>query len=188
MVLKRAILGMAMMSLTLTGFADTLRLRNGQQISGIWEGGTSRIIRFRSDSGVQEYDILTVSAVQIGNSTVTSNVEVKGSRKVAAESGSSFGPQQEYLIRDWFSRSANNRNLPPGLAKRETLPPGLQRQLQRNGTLPPGLQKRAQPLPIALEEQLPPLPAGLRRVVITGNVMLLEVSTGRIIDLIREVF
>ena len=43
--------------------------------------------------------------------------------------------------------------LPPGLAKRDTLPPGLERQLQRNGKLPPGLEKRA--LPDELKRALP---------------------------------
>jgi hypothetical protein len=74
------------------------------------------------------------------------------------------------------------------LAKRDNLPPGLQRQLQRNGTLPPGLQKRIQPLPVALEQQLPHIGVGMRRVVLASNVILLEVSTARIVDLIRDVF
>jgi hypothetical protein len=32
--------------------------------------------------------------------------------------------------------------LPPGLAKREELPPGLEMQVEKNGSLPPGLAKR----------------------------------------------
>ena len=41
-------------------------------------------------------------------------------------------------IRGWYSENANH--LPPGLAKKDRLPPGLEKQLVRNGTLPPGLQ------------------------------------------------
>src|SRR5947207_13384011 len=33
-------------------------------------------------------------------------------------------------------------SLPPGLAKREALPPGLRKQVREGGALPPGLQKR----------------------------------------------
>jgi hypothetical protein len=43
--------------------------------------------------------------------------------------------------------------LPPGLAKRDRQPPGLERQLSERGRLPPGLQKRA--LPEDLEARLP---------------------------------
>ncbi len=38
-------------------------------------------------------------------------------------------------------------NLPPGLARKDQLPPGLERQLVRRGTLPPGLEKRIRPCP-----------------------------------------
>src|SRR5215470_14934501 len=40
-------------------------------------------------------------------------------------------------IHGWYSENASH--LPPGLAKRDRLPPGLEKQLVRNGTLPPGL-------------------------------------------------
>src|SRR5229473_147236 len=56
-----------------------------------------------------------------------------------------FSPRERRIISDCFVD--NRSDLPPGLAKRDRLPPGLERQLQRNGTLPPGLQKRVQPLP-----------------------------------------
>src|SRR5262249_15083464 len=49
-------------------------------------------------------------------------------------------------IRGWYSE--NEGHLPPGLAKKDRLPPGLEKQLVRNGTLPPGLQKRLYPAPV----------------------------------------
>lgn len=85
-----------------------------------------------------------------------------------------FGDDQTRLIRAWFADGHNLEGLPPGLAKRETLPPGLQRQLQRNGTLPPGLAKRVYQFPVALERQLPDLRSGLSRVVIGGSIVLLD--------------
>lgn len=68
----------------------------------------------------------------------------------------------------------NSSGLPPGLAKRDSLPPGLQKHLQRNGTLPPGLQKRVQPLPESCEVQLPRLPAQWERVILGGQIILLD--------------
>ncbi len=37
------------------------------------------------------------------------------------------------------------RGLPPGLAKRDQLPPGLEKHLLKHGSLPPGLQKKIDP-------------------------------------------
>ncbi len=78
--------------------------------------------------------------------------------------------------------NVNRANLPPGLARRERLPPGLERQLQRNGTLPPGLQKRVQPFPPELNRQLPPLPTGVTRVFLGNRAILLD-QAQRILDL-----
>ncbi|MFQ5723817.1 MAG: hypothetical protein ACE5G6_04935 [Terriglobia bacterium] len=105
-----------------------------------------------------------------------------------AAQGRAFGHDQERLIRGWFANKKNLEGLPPGLAKRDDLPPGLQRHLEKNGTLPPGLQKRIQPLPQNLEGQLPKLPKGVKRVVVAGNVILLEERTSRILDIVHDVF
>jgi hypothetical protein len=84
----------------------------------------------------------------------------------------SFSARDRRVIRSCFAEHASD--LPPGLAKRETLPPGLERQMERNGTLPPGLQKRVQPLPQVCESQLGRLPGDLERVVYNRHVMLIN--------------
>ncbi|MBI3895402.1 MAG: hypothetical protein HY313_05680 [Acidobacteria bacterium] len=96
-----------------------------------------------------------------------------------------FTIQEITIIRDWFR--INRSGLPPGLAKRETLPPGLEKQLQQKGTLPPGLQKKVQPFPIELERKLSVLPTGYRRVLIAGNVVLMNPETYLIYDIVRNV-
>lgn len=105
-------------------------------------------------------------------------------REVLPPSVPVFTTQERTIITGWFVK--NRSGLPPGLAKRETLPPGLEKQLRERGTLPPGLQKKIQPLPIVLERQLSPLPTGYRRVVIAGNVILMEPATGVMYDIIRN--
>ncbi len=95
-----------------------------------------------------------------------------------------FTREEHGIIIDWFRR--NGRGLPPGLAKRDRLPPGLEKQLRERGTLPPGLQKRVQPLPFELERQLHPLPRGCRRAVIGVNVILMNEETSVIYDIIRD--
>jgi hypothetical protein len=96
-----------------------------------------------------------------------------------------FTSRERSLILNWFRTSQSN--LPPGLAKRDRLPPGLEKQLRERGTLPPGLQKRLEPLPNDLERQLPRLPGGYRRGVIGGNVILMNDKTSLILDIIRNV-
>jgi len=91
-----------------------------------------------------------------------------------------FSDRDRQIIGDCF---VNDRaGLPPGLAKKDRLPPGLERQLQRNGTLPPGLQKRVQPLPGSCTARLPRLPRDWDRVVLSGRIILLDPQQ-RIVDL-----
>lgn len=73
-------------------------------------------------------------------------------------------------IRGWYR--AHYNHLPPGLAKRDRLPPGLERQLIVNGTLPPGLRGRMQPCPHELEVMLPPPPPNYVHVFVGGNLVL----------------
>ncbi len=80
-----------------------------------------------------------------------------------------------------FTRG-NGSGLPPGLAKKDRLPPGLERQLRRNGQLPPGLQKRLTPFPSSLEARLGTLPRGGRRVFL-GNRALIVSAANLILDI-----
>jgi hypothetical protein len=86
----------------------------------------------------------------------------------------------QQAIRGWYSERGSN--LPPGLAKKDRLPPGLEKQLVRNGTLPPGLQKRLYPAPVELERRLPPPPPDCAHVLISGHVVLLNRKTNLIVD------
>lgn len=85
------------------------------------------------------------------------------------------------IIREWAGAQPAS-SLPPGLAKRESLPPGLQKQLARKGKLPPGLEKRLTPFPDDLNRRLPPLREGLERVFVHGRAMILNRNTQVIVD------
>ena len=78
-----------------------------------------------------------------------------------------------------------SKGLPPGLAKRDQLPPGLQRQLERNGRLPAGLAKRD--LPADLISRLPRRTDNQEVTVVEGDVVLLDKATGIILDVIKDV-
>lgn len=72
---------------------------------------------------------------------------------------------------------------PPGLAKRDALPPGLEKQVQRNGALPPGLQKRG--LPEDLAGRLPRRGDAYERVIVGDDVVLILIATGIVLDILE---
>ena len=57
--------------------------------------------------------------------------------------------------------------------------------LERGKPLPPGIAKRY--LPDDLEHELPPAPHGYERRIVENDVVLVEVDTGRIADILTDV-
>src|SRR5258708_5271847 len=83
-----------------------------------------------------------------------------------------FSPRDRRIISECLVE--NRSDLPPGLAKQDRLPQGLERQLQRNGTLPPGLQGRVQPLPSVCTPRLRRRRPDWVRVLLGGRIILLD--------------
>jgi hypothetical protein len=98
-----------------------------------------------------------------------------------------FLPEERKTIYRYYHRTPPSKGLPPGLAKKSKLPPGLQKQLDKNGKLPPGLQKRLEPLPRDLEARLPGLPEYWERVILQEHVVLMDRRSQRILDIIENV-
>ena len=87
-----------------------------------------------------------------------------------------IGQQDRDAISKYFK--TNTAGLPPGLAKRgDDLPPGLEKQLQKNGKLPPGLEKKLEPVPAGLERQLSPLPSGYSRRILGPHLLVVNDKT-----------
>jgi len=86
-------------------------------------------------------------------------------------------------LHDWYR--GHEGHLPPGLAKRDALPPGLERQLVVRGTLPPGLQRRMHPCPQDVEQYLPPAPVGYMHTVIGGHIALVNRKTFLVLDVFQ---
>jgi hypothetical protein len=111
---------------------------------------------------------------QAGGQTVT-----EGAPAASQASGGKSKPGKDK------NKQGVKGQLPQGLAKRDHLPPGLERQLQKNGTLPPGLAKRS--LPAELERRLPPTPEGYERQIIEDStIVLVETATERMVDIITD--
>jgi hypothetical protein len=87
------------------------------------------------------------------------------------------------IVRDYYTTNA----LPPGLAKRQSLPPGLQKQLRERGTLPPGLQERLTPVPPALGGRLPAVPAYYTRYFAGRDLLIVDTRTNRVVSIVPDV-
>ena len=123
-----------------------------------------------------------------------------------------FSEAEETVIREWYdkrwgeggiespSKDVDNtqargnqgkgakggKGMPPGLAKRERLPPGLQKRLDVGEPLPPGLAKRDLPPP--LKGQLPARTDQHEVKVIDNDVVLIDKTTQVLLDIIKDVF
>jgi hypothetical protein len=54
--------------LAVLAFSDTLVLKNGEKITGYFEGGSERVIKFRAGDGmVKDYDLLSIQQIQFGD-------------------------------------------------------------------------------------------------------------------------
>ena len=104
-------------------------------------------------------------------------------REVLPPSEPIFTYEEREVITGWYTDDRSG--LPPGLAKKDRLPPGLEKHLRKHGTLPPGLQKKVQPLPVVVERRLRVLPTGYRRVVVGGNIIIMNEKTAMIYDVVR---
>jgi hypothetical protein len=69
--------------------------------------------------------------------------------------GHGYDVRDHEVMHGWYQ--SHRGNLPPSLAKKDRLPPGLERQLELRGTLPPGLKGRIYAVPVDLERELPRL-------------------------------
>jgi hypothetical protein len=65
------------------------------------------------------------------------------------------------------------------------LPPGIAKNLQRGKPLPPGIAKQV--LPTGLIALLPPAPHGFERIEIAGKILLVEIATQVIHDVLEDV-
>jgi hypothetical protein len=71
-----------------------------------------------------------------------------------------------------------------GRGRNKGLPPGIAKNIARGKPLPPGLAKES--LPYDLRRELPPLPRGYERVVVAGKILLIEVATQVVRDVLTD--
>ena len=123
--------------------------------------------------------VATGCAITSG-STVSGGVSYRGSR-VGVDI--LFTDDDRRMIRHHYE--SRRANLPPGLAKKKQLPPGLRKQIARKGHLPPGLD--GDRLPAKLEKQLSRIPEGHVRIRVGADIVLMDGASRLILDVIKDV-
>lgn len=136
---------------------------------------------------MRKFSLVAVMALAIGIAgwTVASHTAGAGSIEV------SFSLKEKQIITSFFAGSGgggdhagkgkgkNKKNKGVG---NQGIPPGLAR---KGGALPPGIAKRQ--LPNNLLAQLPPPPAGYERVIVDKDVLLVEIATQVVHDVLQHV-
>jgi len=106
--------------LAVPAFSDTLVLKSGEKISGFFEGGSARVIKFRSSDGVvKDYDLFSVQQIQFGDDKTASSSSSKTATPASSSSSTSSAaprpntadpqllPSNERVTRPTSSNAAN---------------------------------------------------------------------------------
>ncbi len=94
-----------------------------------------------------------------------------------------FSAGEIEIIGSWYKSHSSNQ----GKAKKKTkgLPPGIAKNLARGKPLPPGIAKRY--LPSSLRDVLPPPPKGFERIIVDGKILLVEIATRVVHDILVDI-
>ena len=93
-----------------------------------------------------------------------------------------FSAGEIEIIGSWYKGHSSHHG--HGKKKAKGLPPGIAKNLARGKPLPPGIAK--QYLPDGLRKLLPTPPHGYERVIIDGRVLLIEIATRVIHDILVD--
>jgi Ni/Co efflux regulator RcnB len=95
-----------------------------------------------------------------------------------------FSKDEIKIIDVWYRDHSSLDSQNGGHKGYKGLPPGIAKNLQRGKPLPPGIAK--QHLPDGLRHALPAPHSGYERLIIDGKVLLVEIATGIIHDILMD--
>jgi hypothetical protein len=98
--------------------------------------------------------------------------------------GVEFSDDEIRIISAWYRDHGGSSHQGGGKGKHKGLPPGIAKNLQHGKPLPPGIAK--QHLPSGLVSALPAPPRGYERVIVDGRVLLVEIATQVIHDILMD--
>ncbi|MBI3094684.1 MAG: RcnB family protein [Rhodocyclales bacterium] len=97
-----------------------------------------------------------------------------------------FQPQQHVLVRDYYAEHYRGRGCPPGLAKKNNgcMPPGQAKKWRVGYQLPRDVIYYSVPAPLVV--QIGPPPSGHRYVRVAGDILMIAIGTGMVVDAIAD--
>jgi len=95
-----------------------------------------------------------------------------------------FSDDEIRIIEAWYSEHEGGARHGNGNRHSKGMPPGIAKNLARGKALPPGIAK--QYLPEGLVHALPAPPRGDERIVVDGKVLLVEIATQVIHDILSD--
>ncbi len=96
-----------------------------------------------------------------------------------------FTDREVDIIRAYYSDHASVERPKKGKGRgHKSLPPGIAKNLQRGKPLPPGIAKQV--LPSRLIDLLGPPPRGFERIEMAGKILLVEVATQIVHDVLED--
>jgi Ni/Co efflux regulator RcnB len=96
-----------------------------------------------------------------------------------------FSDEEIRIIGAWYEEHSHGADHGGGKHKQKGLPPGIAKNLARGKPLPPGIAK--QQLPDGLVHALPAPPRGYERIIVDGKLLLVEVATQVIHDILTDI-
>ena len=96
-----------------------------------------------------------------------------------------FSDDEIRIIGAWYEEHGSGASQGKGKHKDKGLPPGIAKNLARGKPLPPGIAK--QHLPDGLTHALPAPPRGYERIIVDGKVLLVEIATQVIHDILSDI-
>jgi len=92
-----------------------------------------------------------------------------------------YNDRDREAMREWYHE--RHEHLPPGLAKKDRLPPGWERKLAVHQILDDRMRERMRPCPPELEMRLPPPPPECEHTVIGSHIVLVNRRTHIVVDI-----
>lgn len=105
--------------------------------------------------------------------------------QATAEISIVFSQDEVRIISTWYRDNGHETRKGKDKKTSRGLPPGIAKNLARGKPLPPGIAK--QYLPDGLRHALPAPPNGYERIIVDGKLLLVEIATRVIHDILVDV-
>jgi Ni/Co efflux regulator RcnB len=96
-----------------------------------------------------------------------------------------FSDEEIRIIGAWYEDHGAAADTGKSKHRQKGLPPGIAKNLARGKPLPPGIAK--QHLPDGLVHALPAPPRGYERIIVDGRILLVEIATQVIHDVLTDI-